>query len=214
MTNEGSPKEANSTWAKTVATLGVVGIIAEGITHSEDIWKFISKLCCAPQPSVRVQVLQGEAVGGGDCLSFAFEKLPASFRLGEIALPIENPMVANLPGDQAAAILQTKVKTPIADTQINSKTTVRIECLITATQEDDAFFIKYCPYLKQRGEYAKFDTKPVFFSPGESDPIRGLQVKMSDNKTNISITLKHPKNLEVANADAEDCSETVKEVRR
>jgi hypothetical protein len=140
--------------------------------------------------------------------SVDFSNLPTTFRLGEIRLPIENPKVGNLPGDQSAALLEATVSTSIDDDSIIQKQAISITCRVGATQENDAFFVTYCPVLKQRGEYSTFQTKPEFIAPGEEKPISKINIALPDNSERIEITSTHPKNLNASvSPDATfDCS--------
>jgi hypothetical protein len=194
-------------WTKIAGGLGVLAVIVGGGQNLGKIWEFIRSVCCVDE-TPHVRVTKEAAKWGGECLQFEFSNLPANFRLSEIRLTIENPKIANLPGDQAASLLQATVATLIDDDNIIQKEPIRIKCRIAATEEKDAFSVTYCPVLKQRGEYGSFKTRPLFFAVDDDKPLSKIRVALEGEAKALDITTKHPKNLEVLLSPdlASDCS--------
>jgi hypothetical protein len=200
-------KRHSTLWAKIVGLLAAIGVIAEGITHIDEIWSYVQNICCTDN-TPHVLVTKRSASWGGDCLRFEFSNLPSEFRLGEIRLPIINPKIANLPGDQAADLLEAKVATLIDEDEIIESKPIKIKCGIAATQAMDAFSVDYCPVLKSSGVYGTFQTQPQFFAPGEQTPLSDIAITIEEGQKAIDLTMKHPKNLNAVLASgSSDCSE-------
>lgn len=193
-------------WAKLSGALAVLGIVADGAKHLDDLLDIVGHFF-RESPAVHVSTLPAD--WGGDCLQFEFAHLPETFRLSEIRLPITSAKIGNLPGEQAADLLQKTVGGLIDDDSLMSKKPINIICRITATRGNDAFFIKYCPVLMQRGEYAFFETRPEFYEPGASQPISNMKITLAGGKGTIGVTMSHPKNLRPTNSSdaASNCSQ-------
>jgi hypothetical protein len=192
-------------WGKVASGLGVLAILAGGVTNADKIWQAIQKICCIDE-TPHVRVTKSTAQWGSDCLQFEFSNLPSTFRLGQIQLTVDNPKVGNLPGDQAATLLEVNVATLIDDDSLIQRRPIKIECRVGATQDKDAFFVTYCPVLQQHGEYSTFRTKPLFFGPADQTPMT-VRVSLADNASGIDIRTTHPKNLEASvSSAASDCS--------
>jgi hypothetical protein len=102
----------------------IASVLAGAILTFDFFTKFIgvidrvTKLCCAPQPTV--SVASSNTDWGGQYLVFAFEDLPASFSLGTIELEIKEATgPTQIGGSQAAQILERTVNSELPATDLS-----------------------------------------------------------------------------------------------
>ncbi|MEM9332160.1 MAG: hypothetical protein AAGA53_12600 [Pseudomonadota bacterium] len=150
-----------------------------------------------PEVALTVEPAPGEA----SCLVMAFSNLPSSFKLGDITFEILKSSAPQPMGGDAAAEILTRVvnsQIPLSALRPNAND-ISIKARISASKDNDAAFVDFCPVLKRVGFTVAIWVKPSFFSVDQT-LISNLIVTFENKpipEEGIRLSLSHPKNMEI-----------------
>jgi hypothetical protein len=183
-------------WAGIAAGLTALMLIFDFITKGLGVVDKIQVWCCAPPPTVAVNVL--DKPWGGQCLEFAFQDLPADFILGSIRLDIKQTQgPTQIPGNQAGGIYEAPEVNAILPLEIFfEKTPINFEVRLQSAKPRDAAIARYCPRLDSQGSKGTLTVVPTFLTL-TGTPINNLEVVKPGPGIPVSLTVSYPKNLHV-----------------
>jgi hypothetical protein len=135
-------------------------------------------------------------IGGGQCLEFAFEKLPKDFALGKIKLEVKSTNGPSpIGGNQATEILTRNVHEELPATIFTLRKPIELDIRLQAEKEGDALYINYCPTLNRSGLKGSLTVRPEFLTPTDS-PVKDLRVAFPEPETDsVTFTVSRPRNL-------------------
>jgi hypothetical protein len=155
------------TWAAIAAVLAGAILIFDFITKSVGVVERVNTLCCAPAPPPpKVAVTVRDTDWRSQCLIFAFEHISRDFALGRIKLDIKSARGPTpIGGYQAAEILTRLVNAELPASIFFSQQTLLLDVRLQSNQENDSFYIDYCPTINRPGMEGSLTVTPTFLTP-------------------------------------------------
>lgn len=180
-----------------------LGALAAGIAGVAAFLVDIKTLMCGgpcwPEqvgPVVATRIV--ETSGGGECLEFAFTRLPDDFALRTIRLNVVNARGPGpIGGDQAASPSTRRVNQVLGDTVFRGNPApIELDEPLVAERRNDSAIVEFCPVLRRPGLSGKLWLDPSFIGlDGRPIEIEKLLEGKPLPVGGIPLSVSHPRGI-------------------